>query len=203
MRLCRFAVCLFPLAFAAHGDDWPGPQIRERFSLSREFMVRVSPGSSWGDTVGFKGSAKGPYASAEFYRRDQTRSYRFLKEITLLNPVAPVDFLVTDSGRLVTFDNWHNVGYGKVAVFYGPDGSVLRAYTLLDLFTTAEISRFEQTMSSIWWHRAFAFPQDGQPPLMKGQKTLCIATGIKNHDVDFDLDTGTYRVRKAGYCSPK
>ena len=163
-------------------------------------MVRVIPGASWGDTIGFKGASKGPYATAEFYRQDQTRSYRFLKQITLLNPVAPVDFFVTDSGHLVTFDNWHNVGYGKVAAFYGSEGSLLHAHTLNDLFAAAQISQFEQSVSSIWWHKTFALPRDGQP-LGKGQKSFCVATGLKNHDVDFDLDSGNYQVRKSGYCS--
>lgn len=203
MRYFRFAAVAVLLVLSVRGDDWPGPTIREGFSRSREFMVRVIPGASWGDTVGFKAASKGPYAKAEFYRQDQTRSYRFLKEITLLNPVAPVDFLVTDSGHLVTFDNWHNVGYGKVAAFYGPDGSLLHAYALKDLFTAAEISLFEQSVSSIRWHKAFALPRDGQPPLTAGQKSLCVATGLKDHDIDFELDSGNYRVRKAGYCSPQ
>ena len=203
MQSVRLSLTLVALIFPLYGDDWPGPQIRERFSLSREFMVRVIPGSSWGDTVGFKGLPKGPYAKAELYRQDQTRSYRFLKQIMLLNPVAPVDFLVTDSGHLVTFDNWHNVGYGKVAVLYASDGSVLQAYALNDLFTAAEISRFEHSVSSIWWHKTFAFPSNGEPPLVKGQKTFCVVTGLKNRDVDFDLETGTHRFREAGYCSPR
>jgi len=202
-RCSALAVGLLASVVPFYGDDWPGPQVRERFSASREFMVRIVPGNSWGDTVGFKGSSKGPYARAEWYRQDQTRSYRFLKEVTLLNPVAPVEFFVTDSCHLATFDNWHNVGYGKVAVFYGADGVVAHAYTLNDLFAAAEISGFEQSVSSIWWHKAFTLPHDGQPPLMKGQKNFCVVTGIKNRDVEFDLDNGSYRFREAGYCSPR
>jgi hypothetical protein len=66
-----------------------------------------------GDTIGFAGQKKGRYATAEFYRRAKDRSYRLIIEASLLNPVAPVEFLVADNGHLVTIDNWHNVGYAK------------------------------------------------------------------------------------------
>jgi hypothetical protein len=35
------------------------------------------------------GSAKGPYAAAEYYARQPDRSYRLMHSATLLNPVAP------------------------------------------------------------------------------------------------------------------
>jgi hypothetical protein len=38
---------------------------------------------------------------------------------------------------------------------------------------------------------------------MKGQKNFCVVTGIKNRDVEFDLDSGSYQFRQAGYCSPR
>ena len=83
-------------------NEWPAPTVAEVFSQSREWFVRVVPGRSLGDTVGFTGSPKGPYAKAEWYRRGDDRSYRFLHEVTLVNPVAPVKSLVTDRGYLVT-----------------------------------------------------------------------------------------------------
>jgi len=195
------AACLL-LSLALYADDWPGPQVCERFSPSRQFMVRVVPGSNWGETFGFKGAAKGPFAKAEWYRQDQSRSYVFLREISLVNPVAPVEFFVMDSGHLITFDNWHNVGYGKVAVFYGADGAVMRSYALVDLFTPHEMSQFTKSESSIWWHKGMTPPRDGQQLLLKGQKNFCITTGIKDRDIDFELDTGRYVFRKAGYCGP-
>ena len=71
---------------------------REVFSGSREYFVRVIPGESTGDTVGFSGAKKGKYAAAEFYRRSNDRSYKLAAEITLLNPVAPAEFFVSDAG---------------------------------------------------------------------------------------------------------
>ena len=95
-------------AAAAHADDWPSPQVREVFSANRDHFVRVTPGESWGDTYGFKGAKKGPYASAEFFRRAADGSYKPTAKVTLPNPVAPVEIFVPDAGGLAALDNWHN-----------------------------------------------------------------------------------------------
>jgi hypothetical protein len=139
---------------ALHADDWPAPQVREVFSHSRSYFVRINPGKSWGDTVGFSGAPKGPFATAEFYRLEKDRSYRLTAIVTLLNAVGPVDYFVTDRGFLVTLDNWHNMGYGKVAAFYSPDGHPIRSYELSDLFTKAEADGFRHSVSSMWWRQS-------------------------------------------------
>jgi hypothetical protein len=97
MNMTRFIGLVFAITFfqVAGADDWPAPAIREVFSPSRAYFVRVIPGKSIGDTVGFSGAAKGPFATAEFYARDKDRSYGFAATASLLNPVAPVEFLCT------------------------------------------------------------------------------------------------------------
>jgi hypothetical protein len=124
------------------------------FSHSRAYFVRVLPGKSIGDTVGSSDLAKGPFATAEFYRLEKDRSYRLAATAPLLNPVAPIDFFVTDRGLLITLDNWHNMGYGKVVAFYSPDGKPIRAYALSDMFTQSEIDGFQHSVSSIWWRKS-------------------------------------------------
>src|SRR5579872_5074383 len=114
LTLALIMVGLTTVVPQAQADDWPAPVIREVFSPSRAYFVRVIPGKSFGDTVGFKSAGKGPFATAEFYRRESDRSYRLAAAVSLLNPVAPADFFATDNGFLITLDNWHNMGYGKV-----------------------------------------------------------------------------------------
>jgi hypothetical protein len=152
----RFAILALALATlpVAQGDDWPAPVIREAFSHSRDWFVRVIPGKSIGDTVGFSGAARGPYATAEFYWLEKDRSYRLAATAPLLNPVAPIEFFVTNHGILITLDNWHNMGYGKVVAFYSPEGKPIRAYGLSDLFTQGEIDGFRHSISSIWWRKS-------------------------------------------------
>lgn len=167
-------------------DSWPGAQIKEVFSTSREWFVRVTPGKSLGDTVGFAGSAKGPYARAEFFRRDASRGYRLVASQTLVNPIAPVLFLVTDRGYLVTLDNWHNMGYGRALAGYAPDGKQLFALQLGDLFSPEEIRAFRTSVSSIWWRTDTVYVRDGQ-------KSIYIAMDDKGTEVILEPETGRWQ----------
>jgi hypothetical protein len=152
MRLSVLTLALIVLPIV-QGDEWPAPVIREVFSPSRTYFVRVVPGKSFGDTVGFSGAAKGPFATAEFYRLEKDRSYRLSATATLLNPVAPAECFVTDKGFLITLDNWHNMGYGKVVALYTAEGKPIRSYELSDLFTKSEIEGFGHSVSSIEWRK--------------------------------------------------
>jgi hypothetical protein len=189
MRAAVIAAAMMLLATAARADSWAGPVTREVFSQSREYFVRVVPGESLGDTVGFASARKGRYARAELYRRGEDRSYRLAAETTLLNPVAPVEFFVSDAGQLATLDNWHNTGYGKVAAFYDPAGRLLRAYELRELFAAAEVEKFPHSVSSIRWRKGPAY-------VRPDQKTLLV-TVRPGADFVFALDSGGYR-----YCEP-
>ena len=191
-RLHLIAALAFGFASPAHADDWAGPQVREVFSASRDHFVRVIPGNSIGDTVGFAGAAKGEYASAEFYRRAGDRSYRRVASARLLNPVAPVDFFVSNHGRLVTIDNWHNRGYGMVVAVYDAAGKPVKAYTLADLFSRAEIDASQHSVSSIAWHSGPIYINPDQRTLY-----LMVASG---RDLVVGLETGrfAYCERRAG-----
>ncbi len=174
-----------------HADDWPAAVVTETFSKSRDWFVRIVPGRSLGDTVGFAGSPKGPYARAEWYQRDADRSYRLRRDITLANPVAPVKFLVTDRGFLVTLDNWHNMGYGSVVVSYAPDGRKVAARTLEDLFSAAEIRAFRNSESSIWWRKETAYVRDGQ-------QSVYIAVNDNGEELIVEPETGAWQ-----YCESR
>ena len=190
MRLALLLLTLTAIP-TAQADDWPAPVIREVFSQSRSYFVRVIPGKSFGDTFGFSGAAKGPYATAEFYRREKDQSYRLEATAPLLNPVAPVDFFVTDAGYLITLDNWHNTGYGKVVAFYTPLGKAIRAYGLSDLFTKSEIEGFGHSESSVQWRKfsgAYIRP---------GGDTLNITINDKGAGFIFEL-SGAYQ-----YCETR
>ena len=177
-------------AAPAAADDWPGPQVREVFSASRDHFVRVTPGKSVGDTFGFAGAAKGEYAIAEYYRRQADGSYKPVQKVTLPNPVAPVEFFVSDEGRLVTVDNWHNRGYGKVLAVYGADGRLVKAYELTDLFLKEEIDAYPHSVSSIHWH-------EGPVYLNKDQRTLYMMIR-SGRDLVVGLETGRY-----AYCETR
>lgn len=183
--LCGLALAAAPSS--ARADDWPSPQVREQFDSSRDHFVRVIPGESWGDVFGFSGADTGRYATAEFYRRRPDRSYELAGTHALLNPIAPVEFFVSGSGRLVTIDNWHNRGYGAVVAIYDADGSVVSSYKLADLFSHREIEAFSFSMSSIAWHEGPAF--------IRGDQQTVLVTVANGATLLFGLETGKFK-----YC---
>ncbi len=174
------------LAAPLSGDSWPAATVKEVFSESREWFVRVVPGKSLGDTVGFAGAPKGPYARAEFYRRAADRSYRLTTAITLENPIAPVHFLVTDRGYLVTLDNWHNVGYGQMLVAYTSAGKRVASYALKDLFSKDEIESFSHSTSSIHWRSETIY-------VRSGQRSIYVGLNREGFEVIFEPETGSWQ----------
>lgn len=190
MTRILMVVAVLACATPAWADSWTTPMVREVFSASRDHFVRVTPGESWGDTVGFKGSAKGRYAAAAWYARAGDGSYKPSATVTLSNPVAPVEFFVSDGGRLITLDNWHNRGYGVAVAVYAPNGQTVASYKLADLFTEKEIEAFSHSVSSIHWHDRPAY-------INQDQKTfyLMVKPGA---DLIVGLESGTY-----AYCETR
>lgn len=139
-------------------DEWPAAKVQHVFSENGRHLVRIVPGEGYGDTVGFKGSKTGAYARGEFYEKQPDRSYKLMSDVALQNPVAPVDMLLSNRGYLLTFDNWHNAGYGKVIAIYKPNGELVRTYELETLYPAKQLEAIPASVSSRWWRcRPFGF----------------------------------------------
>lgn len=149
--LLRVAVLVVLLSPGALADDWTGPRVANVFSADGIHFVRIIAGASFGETVGFTDAPKGAHARAEFYTRQADRSYRLMADVKLRNPVAPVDALMSNAGYLITFDNWHNAGYGQVVAIYGQRGAVIASYELEQLYPTERIPQLPNSVSSRWW----------------------------------------------------
>jgi hypothetical protein len=183
---------------AAAADDWPGPRVFTEFSESGRFFVRFLPGESVGDTVGFAGARKGRYATALLYALQSDRSYRLQHEITLANPVMPVSALVAEDGSFITFDNWHNLGFGKVVAIYAPTGRLVRSWELTDLYSKERVESIPRSVSSRAWRCApmhFVEPRE--------QTSVYVAEALGGSFV-FTLATGgvTYTAGARKECTP-
>lgn len=166
--ICILIVLWTGLSGFLVADDWVTPQIREVFSPDRQYFVRITPGDSWGETWGFKGAKIGKHAQAAFFREQPDKGYRLERIISLPNPVAPVQVLVSNNGDVITLDNWHNEGYGAVLVLYHWDGKVARTYRLADLFSKKKIDSFPTSVSSIWWHKGPSYIKEDQKDFYMG-----------------------------------
>ena len=190
--MTRAGVVLLTLALLGGGvagaDDWPGPSVFAVFSENGRHFVRFIPGESVGDTVGFAGAPKGRYATALLYALQPDRAYRLQHEITLTNPVLPLGALVADDGAFITFDNWHNVGFGKVVAIYAPTGRLVRSWELTDLYPKDRVEAIPRSVSSRYWRCRpvhFVDPKDQKsvyvPEALGGYFVFTLGTGAVVH----------------------
>lgn len=149
---------------AVRADSWMLPSKRKYYSADKKYCVEVIPKKLENQLAYFQdkvagrndaGAAKGVKnnrAKAIVYLRGSI-GYSKTAEFPLVNEVSPVDALISGDGRyVVTFDNWHMVGYGDdVVVIYRSDGTLVKKFGLEDLFTKGDIKTFKHTTSSIWW----------------------------------------------------
>ncbi len=143
-----------------------------------------------GDVFGYSGREKGPYAVAEWYKYDG-ENYTLVSRATLLNPIAPQQIEVTEGGNLITLDNWHNQGIGAALVIYSPDGSIVKQYTLLDLFSERDLKRIRTTTSSIHWRC------NGFSALLDTPSRLWIEDSLGGRFI-VDVETGQFNYSAAG-----
>lgn len=92
-------------------------------------------------------------ATATIEHLDDAGQWTRLWSFTLTNEVAPVDALIADGGQyLVTFDNWHSMGYGlNVVAIHDEQGKLIRALALSDILSADYILALDHSVSSIWW----------------------------------------------------
>lgn len=153
-------------AFASiHADSWLLPKKTKYFAPNKKYYLEVTPKKLESQLKYFEdkvegknnaGALKGATedrAKGAFYARRADGGYAKKWEFRLLNEVSPVSALVSNNGKyVVTFDNWHSVGYGDdVVVIYGPSGALVKKFGLEDLLTEGDIETLPRSVSSIWW----------------------------------------------------
>ena len=116
-------------------------------------------------------------------------------EVPLANEVAPVHALVANGGgHIVTFDNWHSVGFGdNVVVIYRSDGSMVRAMKLTDILPEDYVRALPTSVSSLWWGGEHELSRDGRQVVLKvvvpsSRGSIGAPRGYV--DVRIDLTTG-------------
>ena len=154
-----------PLQRPAAADSWSLPEKTRYHSPNKKFYLEVTPKKLesqlkyFEDKVEGRGDAgarkgvKENRAKGAFYARRADGGYSKRGEFPLVNEVSPVSALVSDGGAyVVTFDNWHRLGYGDdVVVIYRSDGSLVRKFGLEDLLTPGDVETLPHSVSSIHW----------------------------------------------------
>jgi hypothetical protein len=187
--VAAFAYPAFPLI-----DSW-GPPRTEHWSSSRAYVVRVDDFSK---TLTLRNvSGKGSAHSWQI---------KYPQEFRPGYPGAPNMAYVSDDGKHVVLCNVHGrLGFGKVLVFLGKDGSVASSYELSEFLSKNEILSAIHTISSIWWAEYDLHFLDES----LGQFQLVTMAGTV---LAFDLRTGkkielgkteTHAIREKGIASAR
>lgn len=182
------------LAGVASADSWQPPTPEVYFSSDKAWRLTVTPRALvsslayYEDQVAHRahpGARAGNLQKqAQGYLQHREHGHwRAVWNAPLLNDVGPVSAIVSSAGRVVTFDNWGSMGYGKdVVVIYDDHGKPLRAMGLDDFLPKEYIEALPASVSSIWWGGKHHFSVDGQ------QLVLSVVVPATNQGIADDSD---------------
>jgi hypothetical protein len=184
-------------------DSWAMPEQTVYQSPNKGCRVTVTPreiGSQLryferkiAETEG-KAQPQPGFAQAKAECKDQKGRWQKVWSGLISNEVAPVEVLVSNGARrVVTFDNWHQVGYGdNVVVIYNETGQLLGRYALEELVPAEYIEALPHSVSSIHWR--------GEPRIDEQANRLIVPLAVPTLDrtsdqkdyieVVFDLSNG-------------
>lgn len=161
-------------ASPSRADSWLPPTAETIYSKDKTFRLKITPrplSSPLGyftDKVKGKEPAGAPRKSKQLTARatvehlEASGAWVAVWESALSNEIAPVDALVSDSGEVVTFDNWHGMGYGQNAiVIYDRQGRVVRELALVDFLPAFYVEALPHSVSSIRWRGEPRLADDG------------------------------------------
>ncbi len=161
----RLSVVLLAAVFPAQADSWNLPKKTRYYSANKKYALEVVPKGIQSQLAYFEDKVRGvpnagglrdsreTTARAVFLARGRFGRYNRNTAFPLRNEVSPVEALVSNNGEyVVTFDDWHAVGYGPNAVvIYRSNGTLVRALSLEDLLVQEDIQTLPRTVSSLWW----------------------------------------------------
>lgn len=187
-----FIIALITLVHRdALSDTWINPpESRKVYSADKSCFFEINLHLKSNEI----GKDMGSYSSGSLYRIPPDKKYYKKWTIRLINEFAPVNALVSDSGFVVTFDDHHRAGYGdNVVVIYGPEGNLIRRFSLRDIASRWNISRMIHTVSSIVWRSDKSYIDNERQVVVLNvvsKGTWPVNKGTTYHDVKIDLKRG-------------
>jgi hypothetical protein len=151
------------LSLVTMADSWTPPKIKDYYNLDKTFFVRIVPRTipkkfwKWKEAKPVQKKRFNPTDTtiipchAIMYKRTKNGDSLVWRR-NLVNEVNPVSAFVSNDGSyLVTFDNWHSVGYGvDVMVYYDKLGDLVKKHMLEDL-SPFPVDTYSGSISSRWW----------------------------------------------------
>jgi hypothetical protein len=187
-------------------DTWALPRKKKYYSLNQKYYLEVTPKKLesqlkyFEDKVegrkdsGAQAGVKDNRAKGAFYARRSDGRYSRKWEFPLVNEVSPVSAIVSGRGDYaVTFDNWHNAGYGdNVVVIYRANGTLIKKFGLKDLLTEGDVATLPRSVSSIWWGGEHYIDETKNVLVLKivANRKDPWEDGVKFHELKIELASG-------------
>jgi len=164
MRITKLTIfCILVLSFKTMADSWPPPKTKDYYNDTKTYFVRIVPRTvpeKFWKWINAKPKQKKHFSPADttiipchaiMYKRTKNGDSLVWKK-NLINQIAPVSAFVSNDVRyLVTFDNWHSMGYGvDVMVYYDNQGNLIKRHMLEDI-SPFPINTYSISTSSIRW----------------------------------------------------
>jgi hypothetical protein len=152
-RLSLVVLAMILIGSDSTADSWDPPETYEATSPSGNLRLRIDPA---GDEIDSR-------ASATLYAVRAWLPDRRVWSIDLENPVLPASAYVSDSGRVVTLDEWFDVGMSpRCVVLYDSAGRHIRSLSLSDIATEEERARMWESSSTKEWRGRAGFSKDSR-----------------------------------------
>ena len=196
------ALLIAPLT--ASGDSWAPAREKVYVSDDGSWQLTVTPRPLQGALPYFQDKVDGrdnpgapvgaPKHPVGQMRRKTGDGWIVAWRVPLVNDVAPVSALVSSTGRVATFDNWHSAGHGSDAVvIYDQAGQLVRSMELADFLPQVYVEALPRSVSSIWWGGDHRITNDGELVLevvVPGTGIGADAAGREYVELRFRLDSG-------------
>lgn len=153
-------------------DTWDPPITTNYYNTDSSFYVKIVPQKipekywNWASASVKKRKRFSPSDTliipchAKMFRITE-KGDSLIWEQKLINRVAPVTVIVSNNGKyVITFDNWHSMGYGvDVLAYYNEKGELIKRHMLEDI-SPFPINTYQMSISSLWWRCGQQFIDD-------------------------------------------
>jgi hypothetical protein len=189
----------------AHADSWVPASTQRYDSADGAWRLTIEPRALASNLAYFRDQVDGkerPGGEAGEARTAATGTMehctgglcRRVWQRALLNDVAPVDAVVTNGGRVITFDNWHSMGFGATTVvIYTTRGAPLRRLSLPEFLPRDYVIALPRSVSSLHWRGEPKALGDGRRvtvPVVVPRPGDDDDSDLRHVDVVFDLASG-------------
>ncbi|HSI19041.1 MAG TPA: hypothetical protein VK980_14805 [Sphingomonas sp.] len=171
---CAIAGLLMLWAGVAGADSWAPARRQVIYSADHHVRLTIDPRAVADNLRYFEDKVRGREPAGQqagapdkaqgwLEREDAAGHWSTVWRKALVNDVSPVSALVANDGaHVVTFDNWHAMGFGDDAVvIYGPDGAVVRAMALTAFLPEDYVAALPRSVSSLHWSGEHHLSPDG------------------------------------------